>query len=134
MRTLNTYYKDINSLDSFLSQNSVDKSKEILIQVFSSTIDEQVLTRVLSDILNLLPDAKVIGATTDGEILGKDVSTDRIVLSISEFEHSTLNIAGVDNENDSCLCGEKLALKIIQEDTKLLLLFADGLSINGEFF
>ncbi|WP_373072835.1 FIST N-terminal domain-containing protein [Sulfurimonas sp.] len=134
MRTFNTYYKDIDDLDNFISKNSIDQHKDILVQVFSSVCDEKTLQLLTRDILKLLPNAKIIGATTDGEILGKNVSTDKIVISITEFKHSTLNISAVENDGNSFECGEKLAKDVIHTNTKLIILFADGLSINGEDF
>jgi len=134
LRTFNTYYKNYKKLNNFIEKHSIDKTKEILVQVFSSICEKEIMKEVINDILKLLPNAKVIGSTTDGEILGRDVSTDKIVLSISEFKKSNINIAAVENKSNSYECGENLAKKLIEDDTKTIILFADGLSINGEEF
>ncbi len=134
MRTFNTYYKNYKKLNNFIDKNSIDKTKEILVQVFSSVCDKESLKATLKEIHKALPNAKIIGSTTDGEILEKDVTIDKIVISISEFEHSTLSIGSVKNKDDSFKCGRKLAKKIIQNDTKVAILFSDGLGINGEVF
>jgi signal transduction histidine kinase/ActR/RegA family two-component response regulator len=134
LRTFNTYFKNTKKLDKFIKQNSIDKDKEILVQVFSSVFDKSSLQKIINSIKEVLPDAKIMGTTTDGEILESQVSTDKTVISISEFEHARLELAVVKNKGESYRCGQKLAKKIYKEDTKALILFSDGLSLNGEMF
>jgi len=90
-----------------------------------------VLTK---EVLAVLPQARLIGATTDGEILDNVVSTDRIIVSITAFEHASLSVASLEHDGDSFTCGENLAKKLLKPNTKVLFLFADGLNTNGETF
>ena len=134
MKTDNIYYTDKDSFNDFIIKNSFKKEPNLLIQVFSSVLDEAVLKQLLSDILSVVPQAKIIGSTTDGEILNNIVTTDKIIVSISSFNRATLSVAMEENSDNSFSCGERLAKKLIKEDTKVLFLFSDGLNINGETF
>ncbi|MEA3289976.1 MAG: FIST N-terminal domain-containing protein, partial [Campylobacterota bacterium] len=83
-------------------------------------------------ILELLPNAVIIGSTTDGEILNDRVTTDKTVISCSVFEKSRLKAVYQDHLEDSFETGKAIADKVISSDTKLLITFADGLTTNGE--
>lgn len=135
MKTLNTYYKTKEEFSKFVRENSFDKEKSLLIQLFSSMLDETVFSNMLKDILDVLPQAKIIGSTTDGEILDNIVTTNQTVVSISSFEKATLEVALEENTTqDSFLCGRELAKKLVKDDTKVMILFSDGLKMNGELF
>jgi signal transduction histidine kinase/ActR/RegA family two-component response regulator len=134
MRTLNTYYNNKEDFYQFLFENSYLDTKSVMIQVFSSVLEEEKLKEVLEDILAVVPQAKLIGATTDGEILENVVTTDKIIVSVTAFNKATLGVAMQSNNDDSFACGKELARKLVQEDTKALFLFSDGLKTNGEAF
>lgn len=134
MRTQNTYYISKDDFSAFLKRNSFVNEKSLLVQIFSSILEKEILQTVLEDISSLLPNAKIIGATTDGEILNNKVTTNQIVISVTAFEKATLNVAMKEHNNDSFFCGKALAQALVQEDTKALFLFSDGLHTNGEVF
>jgi len=134
MRTLNTYYQNKESYKRFLDENDLLDKKNLFIQLFSSNLDKDILQQTLDDILFFTPHAKLIGATTDGEIIDNIVSNDKIVVSLTTFEKSSLEVASTDIKNDSYECGVSLAKKLIKKDTKALFLFSDGLLTNGERF
>lgn len=134
MRTLNVYYDDKKSFIQFAKEKSFIDEKTLLVQIFSSELKKEVLQTILDDILTVLPHAIIIGATTDGEILDNVVTTDKIVVSVTAFEHATLNVAMVEHTGDSFTCGKEIGEQLVEKDTKALILFADGLNSNGEFF
>ena len=134
MKTLNTYYETKELFEDFLKQNKLIDEENLFIQVFSSDLNKANLQNTLDGILSLTPKAKVIGSTTDGEIIDNIVTVDKIVVSVTMFEKSTLSVASVVNPEDSYECGVALAKKLVQDDTKVLFLFTDGLLTNGEKF
>jgi len=134
MRTKNIYYDGKEDYKIFIEEQSFKQEKNLLIQIFSSVLEEDILKQILHDILEITPQAKIIGATTDGEILDNLVTTNKIIISVTSFENATLNVAMQKNDDDSFNCGKELAKKLVQEDTKVLFLFADGLHTNGEVF
>ena len=134
MKTLNTYYQSKELFLNFLDENKLTEEKNLLVQIFSSVLDENILESILKNITLLLPNAKIIGATTDGEILDNIVSTDKIIVSVTAFKKATLSVGMQRNDGNSFECGVKLAKKIVSDKTKAIILFSDGLNSNGEEF
>ncbi len=106
--------------------------RNLLIQVFCGQ-GKGVLQEVISQLSVLFPKAVCVGATTDGEIDGKNIHTNETILALSTFEKTQIQSAYVDNGN-SFRDGEEIAKTLIKEDTKLLLVFTDGSTSNGEDF
>jgi len=135
MKTINTYYKSKKIFESFVFENNLKDEKNLLIQVFSSQLDKEIIKKIRDEILNVLPNTTIIGATTDGEILDTHVTTDSVVVSVSYFAKSSVVSASIDKNGLSDYeMGNLLAKKLISKKTKLLILFADGLHTNGEEF
>lgn len=135
MRSINTYYQDRDSLIGFIEKNHIHNTPSLLIQIFSAIVDETFISTLLSELNHLLPDAVIIGTTTDGEIKDGIVSSGKVVLSFSLFENTTLKKAVVSYDRyDNFESGRYLGQKLINDDTKLLISFADGLHTNGEEF
>ena len=134
MKTKNIYYTNKQDFENFISKNSFNDEKNLMVQVFSAELNKSILQSLLQEIIEVIPHAKIIGSTTDGEILENKISTDKIVISVSSFEKATLSVAMQVNQNDSFECGVNIAKKLIQDDTKVLFLFSDGLYTNGEKF
>ncbi len=131
MKTV-TYRLTGNSLSSTIDINAFKMHKNLLIQVFCGQ-GRGVLQEVISELGTLFPKAVCIGATTDGEIDGKNIHTNETILALSTFEKTQIQSAYVDNGN-SFRDGEEIAKTLIKEDTKLLLVFTDGTTSNGEDF
>ena len=134
MKTLNSYYTTKEEFENLIVKNSFKNKESILVQIFSSILEKEILSQVVEEILEVIPQAKIIGSTTDGEILENVVTTDKIIVSISAFDKATLKVAFEENIHDSYLCGRELAKKLVEDDTKAMILFSDGLNMNGEFF
>lgn len=133
MRTVNTYYTDKDELKVFLHNNEIFDEQTVLVQVFTGIIDQGYIKSLIDDILFFLPDSQIIGTTTDGEILNTKVSTTRTVLSFTCFEHIALKTSHVEYKDENIFeDAYSLAQKIKQDDTKLIITFADGLNTNGE--
>jgi len=134
MKSVNTYYTDQPTLRSFVQREKIEDGDSLLIQVFTSYNDKSYIENVLQTITTLLPEAVIIGSTTSGEIMNGEVSVDKTVLSFTQFQHTTLQTASATHENDGFFSGQSLAKTLIDDDTKLIIAFADGLHTNGEAF
>jgi len=134
MRTLNTYYENRDTYEEFLEINTLKNEENLFIQIFSSKLDKDFLQKMVDDVLSLTPQAKIIGATTDGEIIDNIVTNNKIVISVTAFEKSTLKVASHNANGDSFEAGVAIAKELIDKDTKVLFLFSDGLHTNGERF
>ncbi len=134
MKSVNTYYTDLPTLRSFVQEQKIEDETSLLIQVFTAQNNKEYIEKLLTDLIDLLPKAVIIGSTTDGEIMNGKVSVEKTVLSFTQFEHTTLQTAVATHEKDGFFSGQTLAKRLIVDDTKLIIAFADGLHTNGEAF
>ncbi|MEN8304271.1 MAG: FIST N-terminal domain-containing protein, partial [Campylobacterota bacterium] len=134
MKSINTYYEDFQTLQAFLTKQTIEDSPSLLIQVFTSKNDKSFIQTLLNELTTVLPQATIIGSTTDGEIMNAEVSTHKTVLSFTQFKCTTLKTDITLHTKDGYFSGMTLAKSLIQEDTKLLIAFTDGLHTNGEAF
>ncbi len=132
MKTYNVYYSKETILE--LPVNKINRAKSILIQIFTGIVDKDHILEMISYLLEIFPNATIIGATTDGEINNFEVSLYKSVISISSFENTMISSYSIDQitlEN-SFDKGVELASSLISSDTKAMLVFSDGLHSNGE--
>jgi len=134
MKVYNTFYLNKEKLKSFLLEHRIIDEKNILIQAFCGITDKAHIRSLLRDLKSLLPQAKIIGSSTDGEICNAEVSTHKTVLSFSILEKTKV-VTTHASAKDSQELAKNLLKKIKQtEDLKLLITFTDGLDTNGEDF
>ncbi|MEH6346713.1 MAG: response regulator [Bermanella sp.] len=102
-----------------------------MIQAFTGSIDLGVIKRLQEAVRECLPKAVLVGATSAGSILESEFVPLIPVLSISLFEKSTL-IGGFSfSENESEIATDLIEC-CVSSDTKLMLMFSDGMRTNGE--
>jgi diguanylate cyclase (GGDEF)-like protein len=132
MYTLNYVYVNNEDLLRFIENNRLTDKNNLLIQVFSGIVDREFLENLKNFLKNILPQAKIIGTTTDGEIIDCKVLQKEAVISFSVFEKTKIRTLLLDKHNKS---SEKLGEIInenINNNTKVAIIFADGLTTNGE--
>ncbi len=133
MRVLNKYYINRSDLADFIEKNKITKEKNVLVQIFSGELNEEYLRNIIFELKEFIPNVKIIGATTDGEICNDEVSTNKTVLSFNIFKNTKIvtKYANGDNSQDTAtklFKGEKT-----DESLKLLITFINGLHINEEY-
>jgi hypothetical protein len=103
-----------------------------LVLVFGSS-DLLAKPNVVEKIKSRYPNARIIGCSTAGEICGTRVRDDTLALTACAFEHTTLRCAEValGDSVDSYAAGKRLALSLWHADLKHILVFSDGLTVNG---
>ncbi len=134
MTSFNTYYIDLERLKIFVKESSIVDSISLLIQVFTANNDKVFIQKLLDELNTILPQAMIIGSTTDGEIMSGKVSTNTTVLSFTTFTMTRLSSYCSVHQSDGYYSGQAVAQNLIGEDTKLIIAFADGLKTNGEAF
>ena len=80
------------------------------------------------------PSAIIAGCTTSGEITGERVIDDSLVLTAIEFEKTNIELAEAvlnGSENPSFDAGKNLATGLPSHNLKHVLVFSDGLNVNG---
>lgn len=88
---------------------------------------------VRSEIRRTWPGAHVVGCTTAGEIAGERVRDDTLVATALSFEHTTVAIAEarIGGRAESREAGAQLARSLPKEGLAHVLVFSDGLLVNG---
>ena len=88
---INCIYESDFKLKNFLQEELLKfKNRSILLQIFSGDLNKRKIIKIINDIKNLLPNIKIIGSTTDGEIIDGKVTEKKIVLSFSIFENTKI--------------------------------------------
>jgi len=134
MKSVNTYYTNMSMLKSFVATSDIQNTTSLLIQVFTANNNKAFIKKLLSQLKRLLPDAHIIGSTSDGEIMSGKVSTQKTVLSFSTFEKTEIVSYSVKHTEGGFYSGQAVAQNLIKKNTKLIITFADGLTTNGEAF
>jgi len=129
MKTYNYAFKK-NKFTSDINYEIFKDEKNILIQIFSG--ENKRTLEYLSEIFSKkIPQAICIGTTTDGEIKDEKISTLQSVISISVFKDTHI-CAHLIEGYDCFDNGYKIAQKVIQDKTKLLITFTSGMDTNAE--
>ena len=96
MRTLNyKYADDLNELTSFVIDNKIKDSKNILLQVFSGICEVNYISALIKDIKNIIPDVQIIGTTTVGEISSGELYDKSVILSFSLFNDTQIKTCNI---------------------------------------
>ena len=132
MKTFNTYYQNPQQFQEFLYDHAIVDTPNLLIQIFGVIPKLETIQCVIETISHFLPTAHIIGATSDGEILDSTVSLHNVVVSITEFESTTLRSFGVERREDCKVLGCDIVQALLTSSTKVIITFADGLNTNGE--
>lgn len=79
------------------------------------------------------PEAKFAGCSTAGEICGTSVNDDTLSITAVEFEKTRIELVktGIDDKADSDEVGRTLIKKFPTDKLKHILVFSDGLNVNG---
>lgn len=132
MKTFNTYYTSEEKLLKFTKQKSIVDSNKLLIQIFTANNDLDFISNLTKIFKREFPKSALIGSTTDGEICNGKVSTKKSVVSFTLFKKTELKTY-ISNEFENYFeAGKNLAINLIENNTKVLISFIDGLSGNGE--
>ncbi len=131
MKTYN-YNLGTKSLEELIDIKYLLTQKHILVQIFCGS-SKETLESIIQELAILLPHAVTIGTTTDGEIKESSIYTKESVVSISVFEKTSIKSSHMNHKN-SFTNGVELARTLITDNTKLLIVFTDGTTTNGEEF
>ncbi len=133
MKTFNTKFTSIQNLETFITTHDIPSCSDILLQIFTGHCDEDFISALVQDIKQLLPQVKIIGSTTDGEIEDGIISEFETVLSFSLFEKTRVKTYFAQKADD-CYDTAQNLISQFETDTKprVAISFADGIDTNGE--
>jgi len=117
----------------FIALKELHLASNIFVMCYSGIDDQAINHVILSSIKSLLPQASIMGATTDGEIFETEVMVNSFVLSLTTFESTTLKIELFSAEEDSFIAGQLIAQEGVKLGAKVAIIVADGIVTNGDF-
>jgi len=80
------------------------------------------------------PRSHIVGCSTAGEIFGARLADSSLAVAVAQFEHGTLvssATASVRTQDESFAAGETLARQLNDPSLQGVLVFSDGLNVNG---
>ena len=116
------------------SRKAIVDSPSLLIQAFCSDLDPEKLENLRKELVQLFPQAVIVGTTTDGGICGTEVILDRNVLSFTLFEKTRLRSHLIDEIDEFETAGRVMAEHLLDEETQAIIAFIDGMEGNGDAF
>ena len=135
MKNITFNFDNTIELDKKLTEDVKDSSKT-LIQLFFATADIHEIKKVQAYFKKNFPNSCLMGSTTDGIIEGSTVYVDsKSVVTFTIFENTLLKTSLLEHSAygyNSYETGRALASKLVQNDTKVIISFADGIHTNGE--
>jgi len=137
MRSLTYLVTSIPALKDYLNstviRENTSASKSILIQIFSSLSDKNMLDQVTDALLSFMPGAVIVGSTSVGEIIHGHLEIGTIVVSMSFFTDTVLNAIEIDEPSGrEKAAGEELISRIVRMEGNVagMLMLATALSID----
>jgi len=125
MQIFNHRYTTQEELTSYIKQNIPTKDSNILIQIFTGVLNETTIEELSSFILSKVNNAKIIGTTTDGEILGGEILSHTILISFAVFAKTEITTHHF--KDLSFDAGVKAAKELVSSKTKALICFNNTL-------
>jgi len=117
----------------FIAQKELNLASNIFVMCYSGIDDQAINQEILNCIKSLLPQASIMGSTTDGEIFETEVMVHSFVLSLTTFESTKLHIELFSAEQDSFQAGQMIANEGVKLGAKVAIIVADGIVTNGDF-
>jgi len=117
----------------FILLKELHLASNIFVMCYSGIDDQSINQAILSSIKSLLPQASIMGSTTDGEIFETEVMVHSFVLSLTTFESTSLQIELFSAEQDSFIAGQLIAQEGGKLGAKVAIIVADGIVTNGDF-
>jgi len=117
----------------FIALKELNLSPNIFVMCYSGIDDQSINQEILNSIKTLLPQASIMGSTTDGEIFETEVMVHSFVLSLTTFESTTLHIELFSAEEESFIAGQMIAHEGVKLGAKVAIIVADGIVTNGDF-
>jgi len=134
MKTNILEYNSQEDLKSFIKLNKIKNDSSLLVQVFTSNNTKEFIKNIQSKLIQLLPDVKIVGMTTSGEISNNGLLDNSTVLSFTSFDNTKIETKIVKYNTNSFEMGKDI-IKLFDyknSQLKLLISFTDGLLTNGE--
>ncbi len=135
MRTFSCKYTNDKDLKKYIEENTLKENKNILLQIFTGVCNIVYIENLIQAVKEMIPHINIIGTTTDGEIIGNEVTEYSTVLSFSTFEKTKIATHFMESGPDSYKTAKALIDKFDPSSrAKVAISFTSGLDTNGEAY
>lgn len=131
MKQYEFIYDNFEKMKLFTYNKNINKDDNVFIQVFTGITEAKFIEKIIMEILFILPQAEIIGATTGGEILKKRVLDNSTIISFTVFEKTKIKTKLLNNNNNEYELGVNISKELTEKDTKVIILFSAGLLTNS---
>jgi hypothetical protein len=109
----------------------LDSAATLVLAFGASGLDPE--TVAVRELAERFPTSHLLGCSTAGEILGASVLDGSLVVAVLRFAASRLHsaFAPVSSTIDSSAAGQALGAQLAGDDLRGVLVFADGIHVNG---
>ena len=135
MNTITLEYKSSQQLEEFIQSNHLSTQENMLIQVFTAQNNESYIVNLRNNILKFIPEAKIIGTTSSGEISKDGSILNSTVISFSTFNETIIDTKLIKTNTNSFELGQTLMRSFenhLSKEVKLMISFLDGRNNNAE--
>ncbi len=135
MRKFSLLYNDVVDLQRNIKAARVKNSPSLLVQIYSGNANPAYIQNIISEITAVLPDCRIIGATSSGEIYQGMLLQNTTILTFMQFEKAqfTLGVVPIEHGTSSYDAGLWLG-KHFNNEPALILSYACGKNLNAEAF
>lgn len=132
MKQYELIYTDFDELKSFVYKHQIGNNTNVLIQIFTGIVEQSFIKKISSEIEGLVPQGKMIGTTTGGEIFEGGTLEYTTIISFTVFQSTTLESRLLICEDNEFEAGAQLINELVHENTKVIIVFMDGLKSNSD--
>ncbi len=134
MKTFNHTFTGYDELEVFLDTHQIVDSSSLLIQFFDGMLNLQNTSELLEYLAKRLPQAHVIGTSTDGEIINAGIQDNSVILSFTLFQSTELSSMMITLGDESFAAGKHLALEANRFGAQAIIVFSNPFETNGDLF
>ncbi len=136
MLSFNIQYSSKDDLQKARKRLPKIESGKLLLQVFCGLPDKPYITKLIEELHTVFAGAAIVGTSTAGEICDGESLENTTVINVTQFDHTQVCTALLEQNEDLYTGGLQLAETIRTSEIKLAVLFGcgikDGGAINGE--
>ena len=123
MKIYNHLYRDKRKFSFFLNGTGLDREKQALVRIHSSVHSAEEMSLLAGEVMEVLPNAKIIGCSTPGVICDGKIIKDSCLVSITTFDGCDIETFYSDTaENEKELCTQ-LSQQLVKGRNGFMLLF-----------
>jgi diguanylate cyclase (GGDEF)-like protein/PAS domain S-box-containing protein len=132
----NIVYKNLEQILLFIEEHQIHQATSILIQGFFGTTTEEEANLIKEDLLSLLPQAFMIGCSSNGQILNDSIIYDQPIFSFTIFEHSKVKVKLIESANRLQLKerGTRYGEELIRDSAKAMILLSSHVDVPIQSF